>query len=481
MAEGRQAQYLVAAAVSVAAMVVGILLAWSTPVIPKFHNNETTINITDKEISWMAAIASPGFMAGSLVTRYISDMFGRRAVILSSAGPMIIATMIILNTTTVWCLYVTRFLWGAGNGMIITVSAMYLAEVSDPEIRGRATSSIRYMTNFGSFLIMSVGPFVSYHTISYTLLVLPICYFVACCFIPESPYYLLKKGKFNAARASLVRLSGNKDAKVIDSRLSAMGVAVKKDMRRSGSLKELFIGKQYRKALIICIGLKTFQIMSGSLAIQQYLGQIVQESEADVKVSTVLIIYGAVKFIVGIFSSMIMDKAGRRPLIIYSFFSTGIFHIVVATYFLIQPNSSPYYNYIPFIGLVFTCIISVLGYDSAVFVINAEIFPLNVKSVAMTLQNILGGFLNFLSVKGYQEMKDATGLAGVFGFYACMAIVGAIFSYFLATETKGKSLKEIQVELQGDLYDEVDEKTKIDMVKKDEKETELKELTRDFT
>lgn len=475
MAEGRQAQYLVAAAVSLATMVAGFSLAWSTPVIPKLHNNETGINITDEEISWMVAISSPGFMAGSLVTRFVSDGFGRRAVILGSALPIVIGTIINLSTSTAWCLYITRFIWGVGTGMIATVSAMYLAEVSDKEVRGRVTSTIRYMQSFGSFLIMSVGPFVSYHTISYLLLVMPVCYFIACCFIPESPYYLLKKGKVHAARASLIKLCGNKDEKVIDSRLSALGVDVKKETLRSGSIKELFTGKNYRKALMICIGLKISHIMSGSIAIQQYLGRIVQESKANVNVSTILIIFGAVKLFAGIFASAIVDKIGRRPLLVCSFFSCGISLAIVGTYFYIQPTSSPHYSYIPFIGIILTSMMSILGYETIVFLIIAEIFPLNVKSVAMTLQNILGGFLNFLSVKGYQEVKDVAGLAGVFWFYAGVATIGAVFSYFMVPETKGKSLREIQVVLQGALYDETYEKVKIDVVvKKDNEVTELK-------
>lgn len=92
---------------------------------------------------------------------------------------------------------------------------MYLAEIADKEIRGKLTASIRFTLSFGSFIIMSVGPFMSFNAISYIFLVLPICYFVACSFIPETPYFYLKEGKVNAARASLKRLSGDRDEKVI--------------------------------------------------------------------------------------------------------------------------------------------------------------------------------------------------------------------------------------------------------------------------
>ncbi|XP_050560717.1 facilitated trehalose transporter Tret1-like isoform X2 [Spodoptera frugiperda] len=481
MEKGRRAQYLVTAAVSLAAIVAGATQAWSTPVIPKFHNNETNIAITDNEISWMAAIASPGYMSGSMATRFISDKFGRRTVVLGSALPILIGTTVLLTTASAPCLYVTRYLWGFGNGMYGTVSAMYLAEIADKEIRGKLTASIRFTLSFGSFIIMSVGPFMSFNAISYIFLVLPICYFVACSFIPETPYFYLKEGKVNAARASLKRLSGDRDEKVIEDRLSAMRLDVQKEMHRSGSAKEMFTGKRYRKALIIASGLKATQIMAGPIAIQQYFGRIVQESKTNVNISIVLITFGAVKFIVGIISSMIVDKVGRRPLLIYSYLGSGIALGVVGAYFLIQPTSSPYYTYIPFIGIILSSVVSILGYEPMVFVVSSEIFALNVKSVAMTYLNILGGLLNFLCVKGYQPMKDVAGLTGVFWFYATFAFIGGAFSFLMVPETNGKSLREIQIQMQGDLYDESYDKPHNVVVDDEAEGTELKKLKQDDT
>lgn len=89
-----------------------------------------------------------------------------------------------------------------------------MVEISDKEIRGTLSSANRFMLNFGSSLVMGVGPFVSFQVLSYMLLVLPICYFVACWFVPETPYYYLKQGKVDAARKSLAMLTGNGDEKV---------------------------------------------------------------------------------------------------------------------------------------------------------------------------------------------------------------------------------------------------------------------------
>lgn len=185
--------------------------------------------------------------------------------------------------------------------------------------------------------------------------------------------------------------------------------------------------------------------------------------------------------VTGIISSMIVDKVGRRPLLIYSYLGSGIALGVVGAYFLIQPTGSPYYTYIPFIGIILSSVVSILGYEPMVFVVSSEIFALNVKSVAMTYLNILGGLLNFLCVKGYQPMKDVAGLTGVFWFYATFAFIGGAFSFLMVPETNGKSLREIQIQMQGDLYDESFDKPHNVVVDDGAEGTELKKLKQDDT
>lgn len=162
-------------------------------------------------------------------------------------------------------------------------------------------------------------------------------------------------------------------------------------------------------------------------------------------------------------SSQLVDKVGRRPLLIFTFIGTSISLAIVGIYFYFQEvvgiknEASNPYRYITFIGIILSNFLSTLGYDSLIFVIPAEVFPINVKSIAMTCLNIFGGCMNFVAVKGYQEVKDLTGLCGVFWYFSIASLFGAIFSFFVVPETKGKSLREIQIELQGNIYDESEE------------------------
>lgn len=461
---GRTAQYLISLAVSLAAITAGVSVYWSTPMIPKFHSHEAAIEITQEEASWVASLSSPGYVVGSLASSFVVDRFGRRAAIIGSAVPMAVGTIILQIATKAWMLYMTRLIWGFSTGIFMTVSFIYFVEIADKEIRGKLSVAIRFMFNFGSFLVVSVGSFVSYTTLNRMLIVLPIGHFVACWFIPETPHFYIKEGKVEAAEKSLQLLHGCKDQNELQSRLESLRSDVKKQTRRPGTFKELFTGEQYRRAIVIVIGIKTTQIMSGSLPIQQYAGLIIQESHADIPLSAALISFGAVRFVAGIISSYLVDKVGRRPLLIVTYICTGVTLIIVGIYFYFQEvvgidieTSSPL-RYIPFVGVFLSISLSTIGYDSLVYIIPAEIFPINVKSLAITYLNIYGGLMNFLAVKGFQNMRDWTGLYGVFWYFAAFALLGGTFSFFMAPETKGKSLREILIELQGDLYEEPEER-----------------------
>lgn len=154
-------------------------------------------------------------------------------------------------------------------------------------------------------------------------------------------------------------------------------------------------------------------------------------------------------------------------------------------YFLVQnlKLSIPSFDFVPLAGVISSCIISGLGFQSLIIVVPAEIFPLNVKAIAMTYISILGGAVNFFIAKGYQSVKDYFGLCGVFWFFAAASLIGCVFTIIYVPETKNKSFTEIQIELQGVLYEhnevqKLDEVQKLNDVCRDDNNgcRELKEL-----
>ncbi|KAI8435779.1 hypothetical protein MSG28_004009 [Choristoneura fumiferana] len=453
---------------------------------PGMHaNDDDDVHVCfQDEVAWMMAMSAPGFAAGSLVTRFVADRLGRRATVLTSAVPFAVGSLVVSFALKPWLLYLTRFLWGIGTGMASTVIPMYLAEVVDKEVRATLSLFTRVTFNLGNLLVMTIGVFVTYDYLNNMLLVLPITYLIMCYWIPESPYYYLKDGRMDAAKKELMKIRRCKEETELEDELKRLQKDVSSEMRRSSSVKELFTGKQYRRAIIIAAGLKLTQTMTGVMTIRGYLGRINEQSKSTLELKTVLLVFGVVQF--GIMSSIIADRVGRRPLLYYSLFGNGLCLAIVSVYFYyleviqMDPEVLSAYCYVPFGAIIGANVIATLGYNSIIMVIPAEIFPMNVKAVALTSLSMFGGLIGFGMGKGYQEIVNLAGLLGAFSVFTGFSVAGALFVMYYVPETKGKSLKEIQIILQGDIYNEAENDT-LNQVKESEvnevvENNELKEV-----
>ncbi|KAJ2946135.1 hypothetical protein O0L34_g5065 [Tuta absoluta] len=456
----RKVQYLAALSVSMAALTMGVSSGWPSPVLPKFAANETSIYVSEDEIGWMLSFGPPGFVVGSLVTGLLMDRVGRRATFLLSALPYSLGMIMVVSAVRSWMLFLTLFLWNVGSGMLASVMTLYFGEISDKEIRGTLSLVTRIAFNFGFLMMMCVGPFLAYDLLNQLLLVMPLVYLVVCWWIPESPYHYLKDGRVENARKVLRKLRGYKEEKALDDELQQMRSHVNNEMRRASSPVELFSGPQYRKAVTIAAGLKMTAIMTGGQTITQYLGIIMQESAIKLDKKHALVIFGIIRFFISIMPSILVDKVGRRPLLIYSYIGTGISLAIVGVYFfclevlLIDIVHLSPYGFVTLTGIISANVISTMGFNSLVQMIPGEIFPLNVKASAFACLGVFAGVLGFIIAKSYQGLKDCIGLCGVFWIFAVVAICGAVFSIFCVPETKGKSLEEIQIQLQGKLYND---------------------------
>ncbi|GBP40562.1 Facilitated trehalose transporter Tret1 [Eumeta japonica] len=362
------------------------------------------------------------------------------------------------------------------SGIMILVVPMYIAEISAKDIRGGLTFYSRAIGNLGSLIMIAGGPFVSYAHINLFLCATPLVYLTACCFIPESPYYYLKDGRIDEARRVMLLLQKTRDgddvcpqlqwnlnnsnlvklkSSSLNEGLSAMQAHAKEEMSRGTSIRELVTGRVYRKPLIISAGLKVTQILSGVGTVKQYLGVITEKSGIPLKISTVFIIFGVINFIVGLISSVLVELFGRRLLFFVSSMCLGLTFFLVGVYFFLQEvikidNEALHpYAVVAFAGIVLSVTISTVGVTPLSYLIPAEIFPLNVKSVALSAVNVFSAVLGSTVALAYQGINDVWGFCGVFWFFGAIAAVGATFIFVLLPETKGKTLDEIQMELHG--------------------------------
>lgn len=150
---------------------------------------------------------------------------------------------------------------------------------------------------------------------------------------------------------------------------------------------------------------------------------------------------------------MLADRVGHRPLLMCSFIGNSISLLIVALYFLVEEVlwvHDDFYlrrSWIPIVGIVASNVISVLGFNAIIGMVEAEVFALNIRAIAMTLLNVFGAVLSYGVDLAYSKIKNDIGAHGVFWLFVAVSLCAALFTYFVVPETRGKSLREIQESL----------------------------------
>ncbi|XP_052740080.1 facilitated trehalose transporter Tret1 isoform X3 [Bicyclus anynana] len=435
--------------VSFAYTFTGAVVTWPSPAIPKFKNGEAGITISDAQSSWVVSLLPLGALPGCYLGKVLSERAGRRLTIYSAAVPGFLGASIILFTKSPELMYFARVLIGIANGITAVVTMIYLTEIADKEIRGALGMLVQVMNNLGSLAVYGIGPFVSYTVLNSMVLFLSVFYAVICLWVPESPYYHLSYGRLAAAKKEFMTIKGTKDEVWVDEQINVMRRHVQESMENKTTFAELVTNTKYRKAIYIISGLKVLQYMTGSLAIQAYL-EIIFRQSSSISGPYASIVYGFVQLGAGIGATFLAGYFGRRVLMLTSSFGVAVSLTIVGLYFFLQdymhvgPGTLSSISAMPLVGVLGFNILYAAGIGNLPYVMQAELFPLNVKTTASSAATMMACILNFFVTKSYQGIKDGFGHFTVFWSFASIAYAGILFIYFYVPETKGKSLEEVQ-------------------------------------
>lgn len=326
---------------------------------------------------------------------------------------------------------------------------MYIGEIAEDNIRGILGSAICTMADFGILLIYMIGPYVNIMTGALISSIFPLFLLMTFWIMPESPYYMLMKGKCEGARHSLKQLRGKDD---VEHELNEMKVIVEEQNKQSRSFKEIFVIKSNRNAILILIGLKAAQQLSGITAFLFYVQIIFENAGGHFSAAVSSILFGLVQLISSIFSSLVVDKVGRKPLLILSCIGTAIALTIQGSYFYILENKiydlAPY-NWIPLPTMLFFVVTYSFGLGVIPYMMPGELFPTNIKAIALCVMDLYLALAAFFVAKLYQVIADAFGTYVPFFMFTICCIISLAFVILCVPETKGRSLEEIQEWLRG--------------------------------
>ena len=360
--------------------------------------------------------------------------------------PLIIGWVLVIVAETAVTIYVARFLSGISYGMAYSATPMYLGEIASDEVRGAIGTLLTVMAKGGILLVFAIGPYVSIEVLAYILLVPTIIFLVTFFWLPESPYFLVGQAKHDDATKSLQWLRARDDVK---DELNMISESVRKAKENRGSFKELFVDGN-RRSLIIILGLGACQQLCGSQAVIAYSQQIFEKVGSDLGASESSIIMAVIQLIISVLSSSIVDRLGRRPLLLISISGAAICNIIIGLFFFLDNETDidvKSISWLPITTIMIFIVSYTIGLATVPFALLSEIFPTNVKAIAASMYTIFASAISFGVMKLFQVVSDGLGIHITFWGFALFSFFFVAFVWFLIPETKGKPLDVILEEM----------------------------------
>lgn len=433
-------------------MASGTSFAWSSPALAKLKDKNSEDNtlgreITTSEESLIASLYLVGAVVGPPFTSYFSEKIGRKKTMLIFTVPLFTGCILKAFAEEIWIYYLARFLCGTSAATAFTVIPIYVAEIADNSNRGSLGTYVALLTVIGYLFSYGVGPYVSILWLSLGCAAFSVLFFVCLLFIvPESPYYLLAKGLEDEALKSLC-IFRQKSAEEAKPEMEVMKKTLVL-LQAKGNLKELLNSRGLRLALGVLLACFVFQQFSGNFAVLAYLQPIfIYSGNAETLTSQESsIIIGVVKIVACLITPFVIDRWGRRLLLIISCFGVALTLFALGTYFHLLENKEDVSNlqWLPITSLILFVMSFNIGLASVPLLLIGELFPQKYKSAAGAVIIIFSSALSFVIAFSFPYMKDDIGLGPSFWIYAGFSAVGSVFCFFMVPETKGKSFVEIQ-------------------------------------
>lgn len=402
-------------------------------------------------MGWIGSFVTLGAMLTCIPYGMVCDTIGRRGALLLLIIPYSIGWALIIWAKTLLMLYIGRFVTGMAAGACCVAAPLYINEIATKEIRGNLGSYFQLMVTMGIFFAYLIGKFMIpfYYTI--VCAVFPFLFFILFVFQPESPFYSIKKRRYNDAQNALTILRG--PSYDIDKEMRSIIATVEDNDANNISLYVDLNQTHNLKAYIIVLSLMFFQQFSGINAIIFYTSDIFVISESKLDPKTGAIIVGVFQVIATFISSLFVDKLGRKLLLICSTFVMAFSIIFLGLFFTIKNRqivSNEFVttlSFLPLISLSSFIVMFSIGLGPIPWTISGEMFKCNLKSFAAASAGTLNWFLAFLVTKFFLNLKTEIGIDILFYIFGLICFCGSLFIYVCVPETKNKTIDEIQEEL----------------------------------
>lgn len=428
---------------SVVAATSGLLFGFDIAVINGailFLRQQFGLSEVETEVAASSLLI--GCVFGAAFAGALSDRFGRRRILVVCAVLFALSAVGAALPRSLTEFVAARFAGGLAIGMASLLAPLYIAEVSPARIRGRLVSLnqmaivtgilLAYLINW---LLSHLGP-ESWRWMFASAAVPSLAFFIALFFVPESPRWLTEQGREEEALEVLARVNGHAQA------LRELAQIKEVIAEETGSLGELF-QPGFRRALAIAVALAILQQITGINTVLFYGSVIFREQVGGHSETSAIganVIIGLINFAATIVALWLIDRSGRRRLLMVSSGVMALCQFALGAAFLIEPRP-----FLLILAIMLACVAAfAVGLGPGVWVLLAEIFPTRIRGRAMSIATVSLWVACVALTMTFLSLVSAITITGAFWLYGAMCIITYMVVWLATPETKGKTLEEIE-------------------------------------
>lgn len=406
--------------------------------------------LSDEQSSWLGSILYLFHPFGALISGYILEKVGRKKLMILVCFPFLVGWIIIYMAESVSIIIFGTVSMGIGVGCCEAPILSYIGEISEPRMRGSLSLFAGAAVNFGVMIIFLINAIISDWRLTVLIsAIFPIITMIMIAFIPESPTWLVSKGRLNEAERSLRWVRGwskkNKvlvefDQLVRDTSSATLYIPGKK--RSSNQFVELCNNLRRPEILrptYMIMSLFLITIIASLQPMRPFLVEIFKLFGLPVSSDWVLVMTGVLSITGSLVSTFTVNKFGKRGM---SLWSTAI-----NTFFtLILSICAMNLHWPGWISLTILCIcfwVSGYGMSPLPWMLISEVYPVQVRSVATGVTAASSSIVNFIATKTYINLNAWFGLHGTLFIYTAVSFLGFFYIYFYVPETEDRTLQEI--------------------------------------
>eukprot|EP01083_Nonionella_stella_P036685 100105_1 len=439
----------------------GILLGYDIGVISGalvYMEKDLLLSHWDEEV---IVAALPLFsIAGCLLSGQLAASYGRKKTIAVAAVLFFTGSVVMASTKVFAIIVFGRILLGMGTGLALVIGPLYTAELSPSYMRGKLVSLNEISINSGilfGYFIAWIFYFI-HDNEAWRIMLLIGCIpalvlFCGMLIMPESPRWLVEHGQIEKARTVLQKISVHDDShhtRDVDTKIQDIQKTIALERRQGeASWLDLLLPCVYkpapmiRKALIIASGVACFQQATGVDAVTYYTPFVFRElGLTDEKVLLATTIMGVTKLLFIFIAMALLDRVGRRPLLLVS--SVGMIVALcgmVMSFLIGRPAGFTIVLQCSYVA-VFS-----LGWGPICWVMISEIFPLQIRSKGMAVATCANRLTAGLVSLFFLSMEDVLTPIGTWILFLIVSVFALVFVYRLVPETKNKTLEQITNDL----------------------------------